>query len=70
MSYYTNKQPGSSENITISTEATIITTPPPQFLKKCFLDITLQEMFYRSDEISNRSDQRFEEKKEVHENQQ
>ena len=56
----TNTQSGSSENITISTEANIITTSPSPFVSKPDLETSLEEMFDISDEISKKSNQIFE----------
>ena len=65
MSPSTNKWSCSSENITISTEATTIPTSPSPFVSKYYFDISLKYVFARSDEISNESDQRYEKQQEI-----
>ena len=65
MSPSTKKWPRSSQNISISTEATTIPASPSPFVSKYYFDISLKYVFARSDEISNESDQIFEEQQEI-----
>ena len=55
MYYSTNKWYGSSENITISTEATTIPKSPQPLVSEYFSDTIILEMFAKSDEISKQS---------------
>ena len=63
-----NIRPSSSDNITISNEATTIPTSPSLFVSKYFFDATIQEIFARSDGRSNKSDQIFEKQQEALDN--
>ena len=59
MSPSNNTQFGSTENITISNEATIIPYSLSRFVTKSVLDTTVQDMFDQFDKVQNKNDAKF-----------